>query len=125
MSDPESSGEGARFDLEERTASFGETVIGFAKKIPVNPVTSPLIPQLVAAATSVGSNYCEADDAGSRKEFRYRISLCKRESRETKHWLRMLAVAVPSLKDEARPLWQEAKERNLIFSAIYRGKRRD
>ena len=114
-----------RFDLEERTARFGEAVIEFAKKVPINPITEPLISQLVKSGTSVGANYCEADDAGSKKEFRYRISLCKRESREAKHWLRMVAKAAPDLKDEARVLWQEAKELNLIFSAIYRGKKRE
>jgi four helix bundle protein len=116
-------GDGARFDLEERTGRFGEAVIDFAKKVPVNLVTQPLIPQLVDAGTSIGANYCEADNAGSKREFRYRISLCKRESRETKHWLRMIAKAAPELKAEARPLWQEAKELNLIFAAIYRGGR--
>jgi four helix bundle protein len=75
------------YDLEERTAQFGEAIIEFAKRVPVNLVTQPLIPQLVRAGTSVGANYCEADNAGSKKEFRYRISICKRESRETKHWL--------------------------------------
>ncbi len=109
-----------RFDLEERTASFGEAAIAFAKQVPANPVTESLIRQLVNCATSVGANYCEADDAGSRKEFRYRISIC--ESREAKHWLRMLAAAVPESKDRARPLWCEAKELNLIFAAIFRRK---
>ena len=111
------------FDLEERTAKFGEDVIDFVRTISIVPVTEPLIRQLVNSATSVGANYCEADDAGSKKEFRYRISLCKRESRETKHWLRMMAKAVPEKKDEARRLWQEAKELNLIFASIYRGRR--
>ena len=97
-------------------------IIAFAKRIPVNLVTEPLIPQLVRAGTSIGANYCEADNAGSKKEFRYRISICKRESRETKHWLRMAAAAAPELKADACPLWQEAKELNLIFSAIYRSK---
>jgi four helix bundle protein len=54
------------FDLEERTTQFGEAVIEFARRIPVNPVTQPLISQLVRAGASVGSNYCEADDAGSK-----------------------------------------------------------
>jgi four helix bundle protein len=112
-----------RYDLEERTAQFGETIIAYAKRIPTNLVTQPLIPQLVDSGTSVGANYCEADNAGSKKEFRYRISLCKRESRETKHWLRMIAAAVPELKEDARPLWREAQELNLIFSAIFRGKK--
>ena len=112
------------YDLEERTALFGEAVLRFAKGIPVNEITSPLIPQLVRAATSVGANFCEAADAGSKKEFRYRINLCKRESRESKHWLRMMATAVPQFKDAARPLWQEAKELNLIFATIHRGKKK-
>ncbi len=111
-----------RYDLEERTARFGEAIIGFTKKIPINPVTEPLIGQLVRVGTSVDANYCEADDAGSKKEFRYRISLCKRESRECKHWLRMIVAAVPEMKDEARTHWQEAKELHLIFASIYRGK---
>ena len=76
--------------------------------------------QLVRASTSVGANYCEADEAGTRKEFRYRISVCKRESRECKHWLRMIAKAVPHLRKEARELWQEANELTLIFAAIFR-----
>jgi four helix bundle protein len=112
-----------RFDLEERTARFGEAVITLAKRIPVKPVTECLIRQFVDAGTSVGANYCEADDAGSKKEFRYRISICKRESRESKHWLRMIAGAVPDLKEDARTLWREAKELHLIFCAIYRGKK--
>jgi four helix bundle protein len=113
-----------RFDLEERTARFGEAIIDFAKRIPVNAVTAPLVSQLVRAGTSVGANYCEADDASTRKDFLYRIGLCKRESRESKYWLRMAARAVPELCDEARTHWQEAKELHMIFAAICRkGKR--
>src|SRR5438874_2390531 len=82
-----------QFDLEERTARFGEAVIAFAKLIAINAITEPIVRQLVKSATSIGANYCEADDAGSKKEFRYRISVCKRESRETKYWLRMVAAA--------------------------------
>jgi len=108
------------FDLEERTALFGEAVIAFAKRVAHNAVTAPLIPQLVRAATSVGANYCEADDADSKKDFRFKIGLCRREARETKHWLRMIVAAEPGLRDEARKLWQEAKELNLIFGAIRR-----
>ena len=113
------------YDLEERTARFGEAVIGFAKRIPVTAVTEPLIPQLVRAATSVGANYVEADDADSKKDFRYKIGIARRESREAKHWLRMIVAADPKLRDEARVLWQEAKELNLIFGAIRRNRGRD
>lgn len=100
----------AKFDLEDRTGSFGEDVIAFAKRIPLNPITSPLIGQLVRAAGSVGANYCEANDADSKKDFRFKIGLCRREAKETKHWLRMVVAAEPHLREETRVLWQEAKE---------------
>jgi len=113
-----------KYDLEERTARFGEEIIKFAKKIPKNSVTLPLIPQLVKAGTSVGANYCEADDAESKPDFKHKLGICKKEARETKHWLRMIVVAVPELKEEARALWQEAKELNLIFNAIIRSSKK-
>ena len=115
--DPE---RGMKYDLEERTARFGETVIAFARTVPKNVVTLPLISQLVRAGTSIGANYCEADDAESKKDFRHKIGICRKEARETKHWLRMIAAAVPNLKDRAKPLWQEAKELHLIFAAVVR-----
>ena len=109
-----------KYDLAERTACFGEEVIRFVRTIRPDAVTIPLVKQLVRSATSIGANYGEADEAGSKKEFRYRISVCKRESRETKHWLRMLAVASPQSKAGARPLWKEANELTMIFAAIFR-----
>jgi four helix bundle protein len=112
--------DGQAFDLEERTAQFGEAVIHFARAVAKNPVTTPLISQLVRAGTSVGANYCEADDAVSKKDFKNKIGICRKEARETKLWLRLLAAAEPDLKTEARKLWQEAKELHLIFAAIWR-----
>lgn len=109
-----------KFDLEERTAKFGENVINFCKKIPKSEINSPLINQLVRAGTSIGANYCEADDAESRLDFKHKVGICKKESRETKYWLRMIATSIPELKNEAKILWQEAKELNLIFNAIIR-----
>jgi four helix bundle protein len=108
------------YDLEERTARFGEAIIDFANLIPQRAVTRPLIEQLVGCGTSVGANYCEADDAVSKKEFRLRCGTCKKEAREAKHFLRMIVRAVPELKSHARPLWQEAKELHLIFAKIWR-----
>jgi len=106
------------YDSEERTAKFGEGVIEFAKKVPKNVITIPLIDQLIKAGTSVGGNYCEADCAESRRDFEHKLGICKKESKETKHWLRMIAKAVPELKDEAQKLWKEADELQRIFIAI-------
>jgi four helix bundle protein len=118
----EEPGTGRVFDLKERTASFGEAVVDFAKTIPQDAVTNRLISQLVGAATSVGANYVEADDAVSKKEFLKNIGTCRKEARETKHFLRMIVRAVPDLKPQVRKLWLEAKELHLIFSKIWRNK---
>jgi len=113
--------QGPKYNLEDRTAAFGESVIVFARRIPVTVVTIPLIDQLVRSATSIGANYGEADDAESKKDFRHKIGLCRKESKEAKHWLRMVAAAEASLKNDARALYKEAMELNLIFGAIRRG----
>lgn len=110
----------SKYDLEERTAKFGESIIHFCKKIPRNPINDPLINQLIKSGTSVGANYSEADDAESKMDFRHKIGICKKESREAKHFIRMIAVAVPELSIEARVLWQEGKELNLILNTIYK-----
>ncbi|MCX6723557.1 MAG: four helix bundle protein [Candidatus Staskawiczbacteria bacterium] len=107
-----------KYDLEERTAVFGENIVTFAKTIPLNSVTQRIVPQIVAAGTSIGANYCEADDAESSKDFIHKIGIAKKEARETKHWLRMVATAAPELKEKTRELWQEAKELHLIFNSI-------
>jgi four helix bundle protein len=107
-----------KYDLEERTRKFGIDAIRFAKQIPESVVTRPLISQLVRSATSVGSNYCEADDAESRKDFKHKIGICKKEARETKHWLKMIATADPIQEEKVNIIYQEAKELNLIFNAI-------
>src|SRR6266496_1761745 len=70
------------YELEERTARFGEAVIDFTRMIPQEAVTNRIISQLVGAATSVGANYVEADDAVSKKEFLKSIGTCKKEARE-------------------------------------------
>ena len=110
------------YDLEERTARFGEAIIDFAKTIPQTALTNRIINQLVGAGTSVGANYVEANDAVSKKEFLKSIGTCRKEARETKHFLRIIVRAVPELKPQARMLWLEAKELHLIFSKIWRNK---
>jgi four helix bundle protein len=107
-------------DLMERTAQFGEAILRFAKKIPRSPENIRLIGQLVGAATSVGANYCEADDASSAKDYKNKVCTCRKESKETMFFLRMVAASEETLKDEARRLWREAKELNLIFGSIWR-----
>jgi four helix bundle protein len=110
-------------NLMERTARFGEAIVRFVKRVPRGsnyPENNRLVDQLVGAGTSIGANYSEADDAVSRKDFRNKIGTCRKESKETMFFLRMLAASEESLADEARTLWREAKELNLIFGSIWR-----
>jgi len=108
-----------KYDLKERTAKFGEDIVRFCKELPNSDVVRPLKVQLVKCGTSVGANYCEADDAVSKRDFKNKIGICKKESSESKHFLRMIAAAVPEKKEKARILWVEAKEQNLIFNSIF------
>jgi len=107
-----------KFDLEERTASFGEAVIRLCKAVKHDPVAAPLVNQLVRSATSIGANYMEANGASSKRDFTNKIFICKKESHETKHWLRMLATCLPEKNDDIRRLWRECQELTLIFQKI-------
>jgi hypothetical protein len=112
------------FNLEERTGRFGEVIIEFVKTLERNEINRPLIGQLVEAGTSIGANYMEADGAESKKDFRHKIAICKKEAKETKHWVRMIRKANPQKAVECHKLWQEAHELTLIFSSIILSKKR-
>ncbi|MFH1713157.1 MAG: four helix bundle protein [Candidatus Jacksonbacteria bacterium] len=109
-----------KYDLIERTAKFGEEIIIFIKKLPKNPINIPLMSQVIRSATSIGANYMEADGAESKRDFKHKIAVCKKESKETMHWLRMVAQANPENKEECRKLWKEVHELVLIFSSIFK-----
>ena len=90
----EQNSNGKKYDLEERTAKFGEEIVKYCRDLPKNELTWRIIDQLVGCGTSVGAQYCEADDAESPKDFKHKIGLCKKESRESKHFLRMSAIRI-------------------------------
>ena|SRR3989344_5978105 len=106
------------FDLEERTAKFGEAVISFCRMIKRDSITMSLISQIVRSSTSVGANYCEANNASSKKDFRNKIFICKKESQETKHWLRMFTHAIPEKQAEIAKLSNECQQLLMIFQKI-------
>jgi four helix bundle protein len=109
-----------KYDLEERTAKFGEDIINFLKTIPDTTVIRPIKLQLVRSATSVGANYCEADGADTKKDFAHKIGISKREAKGTKYWLRMLATATPENAEKCRIFAKEVQELVLIFASIIR-----
>ncbi len=106
------------YDLEERTAVFGENIIDFIRILTRNDINRPLVSQIIRSATSIGANYMEANQAISKKDFKNKIHICRKEANETKHWLRMIAKANPEKADEIRKFWKEAHELTLIFAKI-------
>ncbi len=106
------------YPLEKRTTVFGKKIILFCKKIEKNTLIKPLQQQLIRSATSIGANYQEANGSYSKKEFRHKILLCKKESMETKYWIELIAHSDEMYKNELRMLWLEAHELTLIFSKI-------
>lgn len=113
------------FDLEDRTARFAEIFIDLAKRLPQNSINKVLVEQCLRSIGSVGANYCEANEAESRVDFVHKLGICKKEAKESKHWIRLIAKANPEFKEELRKLWKEAEELLLIFSTIKRNAERN
>ncbi len=114
-----------KYNLEERTAKFGESVIKFCKTLTLDTISKPIVSQIIRSATSIGANYMEANGASSRKDFQNKIFICKKEAQETKHWLRMLATCFSERKDEIKSLWTETQELTMIFQKITSSLRND
>ena len=110
--------QGKTYDLEERTAIFGEQVVLLCKSLPRDALSTPPIVQFLRAGTSIGANYMEANGASSRKDFINKMYIAKKETQETKYWLRILASLFPDRIDTLRTLWKEAQELTLIFQRI-------
>ena len=88
--------------------------------MPHDPTNNRLIDQLVERGTSVGANYCEANERVSKKDFRCAIGRCVKEAKETRYFLRLIAASEPQLAQQALDLYREAKELHLIFAAMLR-----
>lgn len=106
------------YDLEERTALFAEEIIKLCKKVSKNIISIPIVNQLIRSGTSIGANYCEANGASSKKDFRNKIYICKKEAKETVYWLRLFSKANEDFQVDCDTLRKEAHELTLIFSSI-------
>ncbi len=107
------------YDLEERTFQFAKRLIGFCRGLPRNIENNELIRQAVRASGSVGANYIEANEALSKKDFIMRIKICRKESKECRYWIRLIADINNLGKDsEGKLLIQESSEFVKIFNSI-------
>ncbi len=107
-----------QYDLENRTRKFSKEIIGFLKSLKKDDINKSMISQLVRSATSVGANYCEANGASSKKDFKNKIFICRKEIQETKYWLELIAESNDEKREHLKILWKEAHELTLIFNKI-------
>ncbi len=109
------------YDLEDRTLNFAKKVRTFVKKFPKTIANIEDGKQLIKASGSVGSNYIEANEALSKKDFIMRIKICRKESKESRYWLRLIDT-YDELEQEGdrKDLENEAAELMNIFGSILR-----
>ena len=107
------------YDLEDRTLEFAKRVRAFIKKLPNTLANIEDSKQLIKASGSVGANYIEANESISKKDFRFRIKICRKEAKESRYWLRLLDSQNDSKLDiEREDLIKESTELMNIFGAI-------
>jgi len=107
-----------QYDLEDRTLEFGKRIIHLSQALPKNTINFKLIDQVVRSGTSLGANYREANETETKKDFKFRIRICRKEGKETIYWLRLIIEANPEFQQRIDPLLQETLELVKIFAAI-------
>ncbi len=107
-----------RYDLEERTLSFAKETIGFLKTVPKTLANQENSKQLIRSSGSVGANYIEANEALGKKDFRMRIKICRKESKESIYWLKLIESNNNDSETMGIKLIQEATELMKIFGSI-------
>jgi four helix bundle protein len=107
------------YNIEERTLEFGKRIIRLCKALPTNKVNDVLIRQLMRSGTSIGANYREANETDTKKDFRNRIRISKKEAKETIYWLELIIEANPNIGNRIKLLLQENLEIMKILGSIY------
>lgn len=110
-----------KYDLEQRTENFSLGVRDFCRKLKLDVITRVYVSQVVRSAGSVASNYIEANDNLGKNDLKMKIRICKKESKETRLWLRHIETEKNTELDSTRMnLLKESEELMLIFAAILR-----
>lgn len=104
-----------RRDLEKRTFDFSVEAINFLKEIKYSKINDVVKYQLAKAATSIGANYEESQGAYSKEDFKYKISICLREAKESNYWLRIVKATNIAKGKKLEHLIQESSEFKKIF----------
>lgn len=107
------------YDLEERTFQFAKRCRDFLVQIPKLQYNIEYSKQLLRSSGSQAANYIEANEALSKKDFCHRIKICRKETKESGLWLRLLELnANKDLELQKDNLLQETVELRKIFTSI-------
>jgi four helix bundle protein len=108
-----------RYDLEDRTLEFAKKVRKFVKTLPKSIANFEDGKQVIRASGSVGANYIEANESLSKKDFRMRVKISRKEAKESRYWLNLVDTNKDGdLEKERNYLLQESTELMNIFGAI-------
>ncbi len=107
-----------KYDLEDRTLEFGKRIIHLSKALPKNSVNYTLVSQITRSGTSLGANYREANETETKKDFLFRMRICRKEGKETIYWMNLIIEANPELSVRIEPLLEETVELVKIFATI-------
>jgi len=106
------------YDLEERTLEYGKRIIHLCRSLPMDVANNTISGQLMRSGTSLGANYREVNETVTKKDFSFRMRICRKEAKETVYWLQLVIEANPGLEKRVSPLLQETGELVKIFAAI-------
>ena len=108
-----------KYDLEERTFQFAKRVRLYVKKLSKTTANIEDGKQVIRASGSVGANYIEANEALSKKDFLFRIKICRKEAKESAYFLRLIyETNAHEFEKEGMELEDEAIQLKKIFSSI-------
>ncbi len=106
------------YDLEDRTLEYGKRIIRMVKSLPKNNINFKLADQIIRSGTSLGANYREANETETKKDFQFRLRICRKEAKETIYWIKLIIEANPELSQRIQSLLSETFELLKIFASI-------
>ena len=106
------------YDLEDRTLEYGKRIIRMVKSLPKNNINFRLADQIIRSGTSLGANYREANETETKKDFQFRLRICRKEAKETIYWIKLIIEANPELSQRMQLLLSETLELLKIFASI-------
>lgn len=107
-----------QYPLEDRLLEYGKRIIRMCQALPKNIINFKLIDQVMRSGTSIGANYCEANETATTKDFKFKIRISLKETKETIYWLNLIMEANPNFIERIKPLLSETHEFVKIFASI-------